>query len=603
MFSSAGYEFQSRHTIQLILVTTARSRIICSATCNEQPACHTFDYDSASGRCRLFEADQTVGSIIASTSLTSVVGNVLISQSQFDHTYNQSCEACQEDRYQYCSINGSTCQCRSHTFWNGSVCLLQLFENDTCSQADACRTDFNLICAIENGQFSVCTSGFTSLTSTMITTNHINIITATTTAAINAIATTITNTTATNISTGTNASTSIATTTTTTGTEITTAISISTETAASTSIATTTTTTGTEITTAINKITTAIATTDIEITTAIDKTTSAIATTHIEITTAINKITTAVTTASTIIQPNISTVAGFYNGSCPTSSANLTVLHTQGGIAVSKNGTLYVGDGASPYALLAFEPNNLTAKQIFTYSNWAAYLAIDPVTSSIYATVFNQNSVVIWPSNRTIPKIPSPNCSDVLHLYKPTGIFIDSLGNIYITSKWCNWVTKWNPNATNATLVAGSLTAASGSDSQHLNTPYGLFVDEIHSLLYVTDAVNNRVQRFALGNLTGVTVAGGNGVGTASNQLNYPSAIHISQRDNSYYICDYYNNRIQRWAIGATYGVTIAGSSTGVAGNALNLLNAPYDIWIDPNATYMLISDSSNCRVQKYLLY
>ncbi|CAF1215172.1 unnamed protein product [Adineta steineri] len=559
MFSSAGYEFQPRHTIQLILVTTARSRIICSATCNEQPACHTFDYDSASGRCRLFEADQTVGSIIVSTSLTSVVANVLISQSQFDHTYNQSCEACQEDRYQYCSINGSTCQCRPHTFWNGSVCLLQLFENDTCSQRDACRTDFNLICAIEYGQFSVCASGFTSLTSTMITTNHINIITATTTtAAINAIATTITNTTATNIST---------------------------ETAASTSIATTTTNTDTENTTAINKITTAIATTDIEITTAI------------------NKITTAVTTASPIIQPNITTVAGFYNGSCPMSSANLTVLHTQGGITVSKNGTLYVGDGASPYALLAFEPNNLTAKQIFTYSNWAAYLSIDPVTSSIYATVFNQNSVVIWPSNRTIPKNPSPNCSDVLHLYKPTGIFIDSLGNIYITSKWCNWVTKWNPNATNATLVAGSLTAASGSDSQHLNTPYGLFVDEIHSLLYVTDAVNNRVQRFALGNLTGVTVAGGNGQGTASNQLNFPSAIRISQRDNSYYVCDYYNNRIQRWAIGATYGVTIAGSSTGVVGSALNLLNAPYDIWVDPNTTYMLISDANNCRVQKYLLY
>ncbi|CAF1466805.1 unnamed protein product [Adineta steineri] len=306
---------------------------------------------------------------------------------------------------------------------------------------------------------------------------------------------------------------------------------------------------------------------------------------------------------STIIQPNISTVAGFYNGSCPTSSANLTVLHTQGGIAVSNNGTLYVGDGASPYALLAFEPNNLTAKKIFTYSNWPAYLSINPVTSSIYATVFNQNSVVIWPSNRTIPKNPSASCSDVLHLYYPTGIVIDSLGNIYVSSVECNSVTKWNPNGTNSTLVAGSLSTTVGSDSEHLYSPYGLFFDEINSLLYVADAGNNRVQRFALGNLTGVTVAGGNGQGTASNQLNFPSAIHVSQRDNSYYICDYHNNRIQKWVIGATYGVTIAGSSTGVAGSTLNLLNSPYDIWVDPNATYMLISDSSNCRVQKYLLY
>jgi hypothetical protein len=158
-YSSAEREFQPRNSIQLILVTTARSRTICSATCNEQPACHTFDYDSASGRCRLFEADQTTGSIIASTSLTSVVGNVLISQSEFAHTHNQSCEACQEDRYEYCPVNGSVCQCRPHTFWNGSVCLLQLFENDTCSQIDACRTDLNLTCATEYGQFSICTLG------------------------------------------------------------------------------------------------------------------------------------------------------------------------------------------------------------------------------------------------------------------------------------------------------------------------------------------------------------------------------------------------------------------------------------------------------------
>ncbi|CAF1215205.1 unnamed protein product [Adineta steineri] len=192
---------------------------------------------------------------------------------------------------------------------------------------------------------------------------------------------------------------------------------------------------------------------------------------------------------------------------------------------------------------------------------------------------------------------------DLAHFKSPTDILVDSLGHIYVSSFGCNQVTKWNLNGTNSTLVAGSLSGTAGNNSQYLSTPYGLFLDEINSLLYVADAGNNRVLKFSLGNLTGVTVAGGNGRGTASNQLNFPSAIHISQRDNSYYICDYHNNRIQRWAIGATYGVTIAGSSTGVAGNALNLLNSPYDIWIDPNATYMFVSDSNNCRVQKYLLY
>jgi hypothetical protein len=159
MFSSAGHEFQPRNTVQLILVTIARSRTICSATCNQQPACHIFDYDLASGRCRLFEADQTTGSIVASSVSTSIVGTVLTSPSLFFHTHSQSCEACEEDRYEYCTANGSTCQCRPHTFWNGSMCLLQLFENDSCSQIDACRTDLNLTCAAEYGQFSVCTSG------------------------------------------------------------------------------------------------------------------------------------------------------------------------------------------------------------------------------------------------------------------------------------------------------------------------------------------------------------------------------------------------------------------------------------------------------------
>ena len=158
-FSPTAHEFQPRNSIQLILVTTVRSRIICSAACNEQPACRTFDYDSASSRCRLFEADGTTGSIISSASPTSVVGSVLISPSQFLRTHNQSCEVCQEDRYEYCSTNGSTCQCRPHAFWNGSVCLLQLYENDTCSQTDACRSDLNLTCATVSGQFSVCTSG------------------------------------------------------------------------------------------------------------------------------------------------------------------------------------------------------------------------------------------------------------------------------------------------------------------------------------------------------------------------------------------------------------------------------------------------------------
>jgi hypothetical protein len=94
----------------------------------------------------LFEGDSTTGSIISSSSSTSVVGTVSISSTLYASTYNQPCEACQQNRYEVCSTNTSTCQCPDHTYWNGSVCALQLFENETCGQVDSCRSDFNLSC-------------------------------------------------------------------------------------------------------------------------------------------------------------------------------------------------------------------------------------------------------------------------------------------------------------------------------------------------------------------------------------------------------------------------------------------------------------------------
>jgi hypothetical protein len=58
---------------------------------------------------------------------------------------------------------------------------------------------------------------------------------------------------------------------------------------------------------------------------------------------------------------------------------------------------------------------------------------------------------------------------------------------------------------------------------------------------------NNRIQRFVLGGSgIGVTVAGGNGQGSANNQLNQPIGIFLSRLDGSLYIADTYNNRIQK---------------------------------------------------------
>jgi hypothetical protein len=155
--SSFGFEFQPRTTSQLLANTNTASRLRCSALCNQLLSCRTFDYDSVSGRCRLFEGDATTGSSIPSSSATSVVGTVRIAPSLYLSTHNQPCSACDQTRYEMCSTGTNCCQCPLHTYWNGAICALSLFENDTCTQTDACRSDLNLTCSGNcYGEFKTC---------------------------------------------------------------------------------------------------------------------------------------------------------------------------------------------------------------------------------------------------------------------------------------------------------------------------------------------------------------------------------------------------------------------------------------------------------------
>jgi hypothetical protein len=157
-FTTTGLEYQPISDVQLISITTAQTKTRCSAACNQLSSCRVLDYDTVSKRCRLFEGDSTTGSIISSSSSTSLVGTVHISPTLYS-SIDQSCQSCQEDRYEICSSNTSTCQCPDHTYWNGLVCALQLFENETCGQLDSCRSDLNLTC-LPNcyGSFTNCVS-------------------------------------------------------------------------------------------------------------------------------------------------------------------------------------------------------------------------------------------------------------------------------------------------------------------------------------------------------------------------------------------------------------------------------------------------------------
>lgn len=117
---------------------------------------------------------------------------------------------------------------------------------------------------------------------------------------------------------------------------------------------------------------------------------------------------------------------------------------------------------------------------------------------------------------------------------------------------------------TNTVLVAGG--NGTGPNSNQVS-PSAIAVDEQDNL-YILDGPNNRVQKWAPGASIGYTVAGGNGAGSAPNQLNQPSAMFVTAQNNLY-ILDDLNNRVQEWTPGAASGTTVLSGtpSVGVAGD------------------------------------
>lgn len=93
-----------------------------------------------------------------------------------------------------------------------------------------------------------------------------------------------------------------------------------------------------------------------------------------------------------------------------------------------------------------------------------------------------------------------------------------------------------------------------------LKNPWSLAFDWQENL-YVTDRYNHRVQKFARGSKFGVTVAG-NASGIPGSNLvsfNQCTGIYVDENQNIY-VSEYNNHRITLWTPGSTSGIIVAGN-------------------------------------------
>jgi sugar lactone lactonase YvrE len=225
---------------------------------------------------------------------------------------------------------------------------------------------------------------------------------------------------------------------------------------------------------------------------------------------------------------------------------------------------------------------------------------------NIYVADESNNRIQEWaPGASTGITVAGGNgagsAADQLHF--PRSVFLDASGNIYVADQNNARIQVFPPGSTSTTngvTVAGT-TGSPGSADSLLDIPDAVFVDAIGNI-YVSDAGNNRIQKFPAGSNStthATTVAGGNGSGHEANQLINPTDV-IVDADENVYVCDWGNNRVQKWTLSEGSGINIAGNSSGNSGSAYDLLNGPYCIFLDAGAKNLYITDGQNNRVQKW---
>ncbi|CAF1027499.1 unnamed protein product [Adineta steineri] len=193
---------------------------------------------------------------------------------------------------------------------------------------------------------------------------------------------------------------------------------------------------------------------------------------------------------------------------------------------------------------------------------------------------------------------------------------------------------KWKQNA--STIAGGH---GRGSELNQLNDPSGIYVDDDNHSIYVADRENHRIVRWEFGVDVGEIVVGGNGPGSATDQLYYSLDVILDKRKKYLIICDQHNVRVLRWSLqnsqdqeilihnivcfglamdnngdlyvsdwvdhqvsrwqeGDTEGIAVAGGNNEE--NHFNQLNRPYFIFVDEYHS-VYIADYRNNRVMKWM--
>jgi len=201
-------------------------------------------------------------------------------------------------------------------------------------------------------------------------------------------------------------------------------------------------------------------------------------------------------------------------------------------------------------------------------------VAVDTATNVYVADFFNSSIRKVTPAGvvTTLAGLAgSPGSADgtgsAARFDGPTGVAVDSAGNVYVGDRYNSTVRKVTPAGVVTTLagLAGSPGSADGTGSAALfNAPCGVAVDSAGNV-YVADCYNNTIRKVTPGGvvrtLAGLTGTAGSADGTGSAaQFDFPYGVAVDSAGNVY-VADRYNDRVTK----GTPPPSIASGATATA--------------------------------------
>lgn len=146
-----------------------------------------------------------------------------------------------------------------------------------------------------------------------------------------------------------------------------------------------------------------------------------------------------------------------------------------------------------------------------------------------------------------------------------------------------NTNTTWGQNG--ITVAGGN---GQGSALNQLACPFYVHIDDDDQKLYVADRENHRIIELIHGESNGRIVAGGKGSGGRNDQLSWPTIAVVNKENDSLIICDQGNQRILRWP-----------RHNGTQGDVIVSQIDCYDLRMDNNG-YFFVVDRNSHAIKRY---